>query len=186
MGRNDSPLDCMCFSTRDAGCYSLNCSVHITYSGKMLLSWYHNDYQVMILSDAIRLHICLLAVIMIHPLTSLKPSTRIVVSKATRSSKATTSQNPRVVFRSVLLQVGFSLVAKPSTQSVSVLRLYTKGVHMADTDRTSTIATSTRRPLGMNVAIGRHNMAALRAVDTDQLKMKELLRNNTMTHWNDD
>ena len=71
---------------------------------------------MIILSDDVRLHICLLAVVMFHKLTSLKPSTRIFVSKATRSSKTATSQKPSVVFRSMLLQGGLTVMAKPSTQ----------------------------------------------------------------------
>ena len=104
--------------------------LNLSYIVAVCLNAYHNGFYMFF---KFRLS-TLLVMIAFHKLTSFEPNTRIVVSKATRSSKTATSQNPILVFRSMVLQGGLTLVAKPSTQSASVLRLYVNGVQTEDTE----------------------------------------------------
>ena len=110
------------------------------------------------------LYIC--PIISTYKLTLLKPSTRTFASNATRSSKTTTSQKPILVFGSMVLQGGLTLVAKPSAQRASVFRLYTNGVQMAETKHPK----SNNMLKLIDVTISVDDMAALRVGDARQLK----------------
>ena len=82
----------------------------------------------------------------------------------------------------MVLQGGLTLVAKPSTQSASVLRLYTKGVQVAETENPK----SNNMWSSIDVTINVDNMAHLWTRETRHLQRRGLVRYSTLEKQNDD